>query len=114
MPGGVRMGAGRRPLAEPPETCSYCSPSSFPKGKMASSLPLFSEEVWQQHRQPAFQAPPRWSLTRRESPDALESLLEPQLRGGPDLGTRGHSRTEGDLRDLSRGPREGAACTPGR
>ena len=61
MPWGVRMGAGRRlwrPLADPSETCSYRTPSSFPKGKMASSLPLFSEEVWQQHRQPAFQAPP--------------------------------------------------------
>lgn len=59
MPWRVRMGAGRRPLADPSESCSYCTPSGSPKGKMASSLPLFSEEVWQQHRQPALQAPPR-------------------------------------------------------
>lgn len=55
VPWRVRVGQGGGPLADPSESCSYCTPSGSPRGKMASSLPLFSE-VWQQHRQPALQA----------------------------------------------------------
>ena len=95
----------RRPVATAPPPASprgswhllfHCAPRK--SGSSTDSLPS-RPHLLEPHPQ--------------ESPDALESPLEPQLRGGPDLGTRNHSRTEGDLRDLERGPREGLPALQG-